>query len=1064
MNRIGFSRIVNCLALATILIPAADAATGRTAGSFAVSPTGAASYSIPLWVPRGPRGIQPTLSLDYNSQSGEGLLGPGWALSGLGAITRCNKTVAQDTTPAAVTLSTSDGLCLNGQRLRLFNGTYGVAGSTYQTEIADFSLTTAYGSAGNGPQYFFVQAKNGLIYEYGNTTDSRILASGAATPYQWLLSKVRDRFGNNYAVTYGIGQAGSVGIGVPQSISYTPIAAGSGTYSYTVNFTYGARAASDEIIGYVDGFNVTNTNLLTGVAVNYGASTVKYYNLTYSASPTTARVLLSSVKECTDATLTNCLSPTAITYQTGQAGTVTTPVTASGVTCPGSPTALNAADFDGDGRKDLVCTSAVSGAYHNYVSFSKSTGGLGSFIDLGAVTSGNFNLWDNFAGLGRKDFLQSTNGTFYWIHWNGSSFVSISTNIPVNPSGLGAATVYISADVNGDGLPDLVWQVGQTIYTRLNTTQGGNVSFSQSYTVAYTIPDSNPVLVNSRQISPRISKVDFDGDGREDIAYNYAVVNLNYQVNYFTVELLSQGTTFNRGAWISGNGTPGNWNNDSCTDMYVNNALNGGGVEVLISQCNNTANAIYVSEPTNSWYPLVLDWDADGRDDMIQGVNGYLTAFISAGGGDFGATVNTGIPVGSGIWAALDMDGDGLDDLAYLDPTAGNVIRYYLHNAAGTPPDLVTSVVDGYGNSVAPTYVSIVQSNYQNDYYGSTPDFATFPNENFIGPMYVVSKATYSDPSNPPNGTYNQTFTYYSAWTNLQGRGFEGFFATGMVDSRNNLTYLPFYLQAFPYTGMEYASFVMNGGTNVSEMTSSQAVTTLDGTSNNQRYFPYLSATTAYQWEIGGTENGQLITTTSTTFSYDNYGNPTSVVKTLTDNDPHSPNTGQSWVTSTTNSPDIDGGKQSADISAWCLPLIDSTVVTYAWPAANQNVITRTKSFTPDVTTNNCRIASVIIEPSSPTYKVTESIGVDAFGNVTSDQVTGINMSARTTTINWGTTGQFPASVTDPSGAITQFGYNFSFGAESDAETVYWSCWSHSGFYGRREQPELHRRRSQQFC
>ena len=51
------------------------AAVGRTPGSFTVSNSGAATYTIPIWAPSGPKGIQPNISLVYNSQAGNGYVG-----------------------------------------------------------------------------------------------------------------------------------------------------------------------------------------------------------------------------------------------------------------------------------------------------------------------------------------------------------------------------------------------------------------------------------------------------------------------------------------------------------------------------------------------------------------------------------------------------------------------------------------------------------------------------------------------------------------------------------------------------------------------------------------------------------------------------------------------------------------------------------------------------------------------------------------------------------------------------------------------------------------------------
>jgi Salmonella virulence plasmid 65kDa B protein len=104
-------RVAHLLLLVFIVavwsITAHATTVGRTVGSFAVSATGAATYSIPIWAPPGPHGMQPNMALVYSSQSSNGYVGVGWNLAGLSSIYRCNLTYAQDAAPAPVSLSTS---------------------------------------------------------------------------------------------------------------------------------------------------------------------------------------------------------------------------------------------------------------------------------------------------------------------------------------------------------------------------------------------------------------------------------------------------------------------------------------------------------------------------------------------------------------------------------------------------------------------------------------------------------------------------------------------------------------------------------------------------------------------------------------------------------------------------------------------------------------------------------------------------------------------------------------------------------------------------------------------
>lgn len=61
---------------------------GETNVDMSVLPSGASFCEIPIKVPMGAGGMTPQLSIVYNSQSNDGLLGVGFSISGLSAISR----------------------------------------------------------------------------------------------------------------------------------------------------------------------------------------------------------------------------------------------------------------------------------------------------------------------------------------------------------------------------------------------------------------------------------------------------------------------------------------------------------------------------------------------------------------------------------------------------------------------------------------------------------------------------------------------------------------------------------------------------------------------------------------------------------------------------------------------------------------------------------------------------------------------------------------------------------------------------------------------------------------
>src|SRR5579883_1613105 len=319
---------------------AAKADVGAIPASHTVDRLGGFNYTIPIWLPPGPKDVEPHLALVYDSTEDDtaadnmplagtsGLdevpAGAGWVLQGLSMIERVNTTMADDGQAAAPAYAANDAYALDGNRLRLTSiGNYGQDGATYQTQMANFSLITSHGSTGYGPDHWTVQGKDGLTYEYGNTSDSKVGVPGGASGEirVWLLDKVSDTYGNTYTVSYVSGASGSAGIAVPKTISWTPSSAGSSTYNYTVSFTYQARASGEAITGYAAGASLENNNLLKTIAVTYGSTQVeRYYSLSYTPSQVTSRDLLSSIEECTDSSLSDCLTPTGLAYVQGAAG------------------------------------------------------------------------------------------------------------------------------------------------------------------------------------------------------------------------------------------------------------------------------------------------------------------------------------------------------------------------------------------------------------------------------------------------------------------------------------------------------------------------------------------------------------------------------------------------------------------------------------------------------------------------------------------------------------------------------------------------------------------------
>ena len=182
-----------------------DGVVGAIPATVDVSALGGAVYSMPIKVPEGINGMHPDLSVVYNSQSGNGLLGWGWNLGGISAITRVGSTMYHDSIVDGVDFDEFDRFALDGQRLVLVNNVaYGNNGAEYKTEVDGMNKIVSYKPNRNlnGPLNFKVWTPEGLVLEYGSTLNSRLQYTDGdySEVALWLLRTVTDRNGN--CITY----------------------------------------------------------------------------------------------------------------------------------------------------------------------------------------------------------------------------------------------------------------------------------------------------------------------------------------------------------------------------------------------------------------------------------------------------------------------------------------------------------------------------------------------------------------------------------------------------------------------------------------------------------------------------------------------------------------------------------------------------------------------------------------------------------------------------------------------------------------------------------------------
>lgn len=284
MKTQNISLYINLFAVLFLIISTLQAQdtslpVGTVSGSADVTAMGAATYNIPIEVVPGTQGIQPNLSIIYNSMSNIGILGNHWELGGLSAITRVGQNTFLDQHSSSVTMTYLDRFTLDGNRLVCANNElYGTHGIIHLLEFENFSKIIPYGVIGNGPAYFMVYQDDGTVVEYGSSTDSRQKLGN--TVYSWYIKKIIDINGNHMTFFYDK-NGNEIWI---DHIDYTGNESANMSPFARISFSY--DILSHITSSFVAGYEIPQSKLLRTINVQYYNGTeyelVRQYLFSYT--------------------------------------------------------------------------------------------------------------------------------------------------------------------------------------------------------------------------------------------------------------------------------------------------------------------------------------------------------------------------------------------------------------------------------------------------------------------------------------------------------------------------------------------------------------------------------------------------------------------------------------------------------------------------------------------------------------------------------------------------------------------------------------------------------------
>lgn len=1044
------------LALSLFTSPVLGVTVGSTTGEFSVTPSGTASYVIPITIPPGAGGMAPQMSVTYDSGRGNGYMGMGFGVTGTSAITRCPVREVTDGFNRSVRNDSGDQYCLDGQRLILISGVLGANGSEYRKEFDDFTKVTAHGGAAGNPQHWIAKTKSGLEMSFGSSADSRVHANNSAFVRVWALERTEDTAGNFFTMSYH--ENYTTGEHYLESVAYSGNTNASVPARNRIDLTYQSR--SDTETWYEVGAKVSMTRRVSRITTyvdgngNPGSGTpVRQLRINYDYGGIGDRSQVRSITECAYQGGWDCLNPTKFEWMgaTGN-GQITTAIS-TGHCANNSHAAgkcdevdnhftIQNPDINGDGRQDLCYRGD-----HGINCFLSTGSGFGHQIPTpycanGTHTAGICNDGDNYSTIaypdinadGKADLCYRGDQGINCFLSTGTSFGQhISTGICANSSGAYGRcdsqdnhNLIFYPDINGDGRADICYRGDHGIHCYRSTGTGFEPAVSTS------------ICNNATSCSGYIAFADMDLDGMSDLLYRAGAGIRVMRSDGTSFTQMYQSSFCGRNSGCSGSSN-GSGFSGTINHMMGNGTLNkatpdvngdgypdlcfrytsgircgltsGVGVtdEIHTNICADGSGAHGICNDDDNYKTIGFgEFDGDGKADLYYRSDGGIRVWRSTGTGFSQIHVTSVCANGSHANGRCN-DEDNHYTLRLADITGNGMAEVIFRSDSGframsfgeQPSGWIDRIESGFGAEIEISYQPITSSAVYRDRSN-----AVYPQMDFQTPTYVVSK---HETTNGIGGKRRVSYIYEGMKLEHRGRGSVGFAKVEKRDHATEMATTTTYSQTFPFIGLATES----------------CTETFAGALTNCANTEYASKSLT----IGGYTRYIVHPTIERSIEYDP-SNPGTVLATTTIQNQYTNTwTGHDVSESTTRifrGSDLVGDVRHTTVNTNTYFPPD----TQRWHLGRLKTATVRKTSSNDVTSES-RLSSFeyesatgllfaeTIEPNRPQHRLRTEYVRDAFGNIKTQNVIGITTSGTESRLSgtaYESKGRFPLVQTNPLG------------------------------------------------